>query len=148
MVEVMYSFNRLPKVNANRFFQSIPWQHRCVVVFLFLFMGLFANSTALAQINPKTSRWIVVRDGGFTLYTDAGTAAARTTLERVRTMTAVFKELGRSPRESNLRIVLFKSDADFAEYRPHGHQQRLLSNRSGRRLDWFFHRLRAPRGIA
>lgn len=117
-MEFMSLFNSLSEGNANRFFQSNPWQHRGVVCFFFLFMELFCGHTAFGQTQEKTSRWTLVRDGVISVYSDAGPQAAVRTLERVRTMAELFREFGRPPVQRPVRIVVFRNSSEFEQYRP------------------------------
>lgn len=118
MVEFMSLFNSLSECNANRFFQWSPSQHRAVVCFFFLFIGLFCEHAAAAQSDEKTSRWTVVREGTISVYSDAGADTAARTLERVRTMAELFEQFGRPAVLRPVRILVFRRTSEFEQYRP------------------------------
>ncbi|BDC52537.1 hypothetical protein F183_A48520 [Bryobacterales bacterium F-183] len=81
-------------------------------------MELFCGHVAIAQTKEKTTRWTLVREGLVSVYTDAGPQVAIRTLERVRTMAELFREFGRPAVERPVRIVVFRSSAEFEQYRP------------------------------
>lgn len=52
------------------------------------------------------------------VYSDAGPQVATQTLNRIRTMAALFQEFGRPAIQRPVRVLVFRSSSEFEQYRP------------------------------
>lgn len=93
---------------TNRSFLSGPLQHATVVAILFL----FSNGGLLAR------DWVKISSPKAEVYSNAGAAPARQALEQLHWMTDAFQAVSRRKVSVPLRILIFASEKEFAEYRP------------------------------
>ena len=93
---------------TNRSFLSEPWQHAVLVAILFLF-----------NCHRVTARdWIKMTSARGEVFSNAGPAPAKRVLEQFDWMANAFQSFGPNRRTQPLKVMIFASEREFADYRP------------------------------
>ena len=85
-------------------------------------MKLWSLAVLLASTALAADPWIRLAQPGFEVWTDAGETKAKQalhSLQQIRQILTAVDPLG-APHSRTLRLILFRSDAEFARFRPLG----------------------------